>query len=195
MRRVGLWMVATGICVALVGLVSTWSLIGRALTADTHAVPGTFRETLDRGTYMISVQTGSGQSAGPVTVRQSQSVAVEGLRITGPDGQDVPTRSPGNEYVRRGDARFTGIARFHAPTDGTYVIELTTTRPTKALVTRPLGDATITEWVGLAAVSVGSIAAFVGAILAIVGWVKRRDVRRAAASADSSLPPPPGHPG
>lgn len=193
MKRLGLWLVALGIVAVAVGTIVTWGFLGRLLTADTHAVPGTFEEKLDPGTYLISLQTGSSRSVGVVSFSQSVSVGIDELQISGPNGEIVVARPSGNETVERNGTSFRGVAVFDARTEGVYVISLTPTRPTNALVTRSLRDVTLVEWLGVGTGGLGVIAAFVGVILAIVGWVRDRDLRRAA-ERTSSLPPPPGGP-
>ena len=146
----------------------------------THAVPGEFQQELDKGDYLISVQTASARSTGPIRVVERNSINVHDLSVSDPEGNEVFLSNGRNQTVDRSGNSFTGVAVFTVDRAGLYTFSVSTSAQTNALITHSITSFSLTA---LALGAAGFLTFPAGVILVIVGLTRLRSQRL--------LPPPP----
>ncbi len=194
--RFGLLLVAIGLVLVGIAVNGGWDFINGLFTADQHPVPGVFEEELKGDTtYVISIQTSSSVRAGPITSTRTRSIAVQRLVVIDPDGRAVTARADRHQTINRNGTEYSGVALLDTTVAGVYRIELDTSAPTTALVTRSLTDLDAGDVVWMAAGPIGALLVLGGGVSAVVGFVRRRSSHRNPFGSPPSpvqrLPPPP----
>jgi hypothetical protein len=169
-----------------------------AFDSKQHPVPGTIRQTLDEGTYVVYERTGA-NSLGSAFDDVFITIQPEDVSVTGPDGR-VRTYRPDfyDDVLTDSKGRFVGAVRFETATEGEYTIRVDSTQPTTVIIARPFVDTIERSLVWFAFTGLGAIAFVVGTVLLIVGSVRRSRYRTAATFASpqfgASQYPPGWHP-
>ncbi len=187
--KLSLGLLALSVVAGIPLIVMTVRGVGQGLTSPIRRTPVEFTLDAKQATYAVYERTGSTTSVGSATFSQNHSgvLTPRDVTVTGPGGQVVATRQPGNvtETLSRGSAQFTATVRFSTPSSGRYSVRIGGP-PTDVVVARALGDSfrAALGWV------LGAIAAsllFVLAIvLLIVGAVRRNGADNRAALAASA---------
>ncbi len=172
---IGLGLIGLSIVCGVVGVLSLVALFTNLFNAEIRDVPGTFTEVLEPNQYLVAVEPAPG-------------VNVLEVVVLDPAGVELPTEDGTSQTISRNNDEFRGSRTFEAETAGTYSITVSTSGPSRAIVTRSLtglsgGDAL---GFGLAALSV--LLFVVGTIMVIVGLVGRR--RRSNDDQTSGWQPP-----
>jgi hypothetical protein len=139
------------------------------------APPGERTVTLDKGPWTLYERTGFARTTGPLTVTENRGVtlAPEDVVISGPG--EVRVRSDllhGSETLNRFGAVYTGAVRIEVPRRGTYVIAVGRTTH-EIIIARPLSYA-FSHWRPLVTGLLGGLGVISGAVMLIVGTVRRR---------------------
>jgi hypothetical protein len=192
------------IVVIAAGVIGAATCVGLAvdrfvgmLDGPTATTPGSFTWSLGQGTWLISQRTGSSASAGPVsfTKDNARTLSPSEIGVKGPGGEVLPVSQVEGETVTKGSTIYTGVAEFSAHIRGDYSVTFSTPGRDVVLLTPSLGQMGLNELGFVAGGAASGLVALIGAVLLIVGMVRRRNARQAAFAGnarDSGWPRAPG---
>ena len=95
--RFGLLAMVAGVILLVPGLIGSWFFLSDLLFSPAHTVPGAIEKTLDSGTYLVSIETSSTNSYGPVSVGKGKGVRVFSLTVFNPAGDEIELRDGSNQ--------------------------------------------------------------------------------------------------
>lgn len=180
--RMGLLALCIGVAVCGYVIIPLRGLFFGIAFNPTHAVPGSFQQELGEGEYLLSVQTSSSSSAGPITLSRGREVEASQVVVVDPAGTALDIRSGRNQSVDRNGDRFAGVVVFQVTEPGVHQFQVATATETNALVIESAPAFSLRSF-GLAAM--GSAVVSLGALLCVIGAVRR------GRPAAPSMPPPP----
>lgn len=181
-------VIAIGLAgVLLGGIVAGVGFVKNLTTTDNIDVPGRARFHLDAGRYLVYERIGTETSGLGTNFSEygSISISAESVRVIDASGGELTVRpdTGGTETITRNSEVYTGAVAFRVPSEGDYEVQILDGRPGRALVARALGDTVrrAIPWVGLAIIS--GLVGLTGAILLVVGSVRRSRDRHLAPNA------------
>jgi hypothetical protein len=154
------------------------------LTNETLQTPVDLQLTLRKGEHTVLEQTGEEVSDGSGTTRvpsDAPPITAKQVRVTDPDGNKVTTSditSNARELTRSGEI-YSGVVRFTAAEAGDYRVRITVPRGTtpkavNVVVAPALGNGFRAAIIWLIIAFTGALGFLVGAIVVIIGVVRRR---------------------
>ena len=189
---VAIVVIALGLAVAIPSGVIAGVRAVRWFTTPALITPGATARHLSRGTWMVFQETAGDGVFSPGQGGQTSLVPAQ-VTVTGPDGAQ-PTVQPvtENETISRNARTYTAAVQFKVADAGTYQIRVETPEPGEVLIARSLGD-TFRDLIGLlAAGAAGTLLVVLGAVLLIVGAVRRSGPATPVTPAVSAAAPPAG---
>ena len=192
------------IVVAAAGAVGAATCVGltvdrfiRMMDGPTVTTPGSFTWSLGRGTWLISQQTGSSASAGPLSFTKDNAPTLSPgeIAVKAPGGESLPVSQVEGETVTKGSTIYTGVAEFSAHVKGDYSVSFSTPGRDVVLLTPSLGQMGLNELGFVAGGAASGLVALIGVVLLIVGIVRRRNARQAALAGNAGDGGWPGSPG
>lgn len=175
-----------GVLLAVVGgslfVGTAGSNIIATFTAQVRATPATFTMELDEGTYVVYEQKG-------LTPRRLVSITPSAVEVVSASGETIPAESMSvTETIDRNGGSFAGVARFTIDEPGLH--RITVLGDGRQVFVAPSITGSILSalaWLGL--IGVGLLAAALGLVLFIVGFVRGRRPEVAARVAGEVAPP------
>ncbi len=192
--KLGLTGLVLGLLLAAVAWGLNRDLISAVSNAPVATVPGTFERELEPGTYVISVMTTTSEKSGPISVQKSTNVLVTFAEVRDSSGRQVPLESAGNEFVQRDDAVFNGFAVFVVDVADTFTFDVETNDDGSVLVTPSILGLGKNAFIGVGLGIMGLVLIVICGVIALLGFLKRRDPKPPAPwtpFSDTALPPPP----
>jgi hypothetical protein len=178
--RISLILMIGGAILAIPTLVIGLLPIIDALDSTEYPVPNTISQKLGTGTYVVYERTGS-SSLGSGFGEAIVTIDPEDVRVTGPNGVVRTYRADIDDVLAQADSssEYTGAVRFKAESEGQYTIRIDNVPPTTVVIAHPFVDTFTRAFVWFAIAGIGGIAFIVGAVLLIVGSVRRSRYRTA----------------
>lgn len=201
-RRRSFWV---GLVLVVLGALGTGiAVAGAALVLIPALSPQSLRPSgettveLDGGQQSVWQATGRTSGGGGFTFSTNgpPTVRPADLRVTGPDGADVPVTSVGSvtETLNQGGQTWTAVAHVEVPRSGTYRVTVRSTGGPQLSIGPSLGTSFGRTLPWLAVGLVGGSLLVVGAIVMVVAAVRRSNERKRLAGPPPGVPmgPPPG---
>jgi hypothetical protein len=182
-----------GLVVGVLGGVEAVLPFVRTLTHSvSHPTPAALRQHLSHGTYEIYELTGDRSSPFSSTQRSSVDIGPGDVTVTSTAGRSLTVTGEGaDETLTLGDRVYTGAVQFAVPTEGDYIVRVTSSSPTRVILARSIGSIarSVVGWIITGAV--GGLLVLIGLVLLIVGLVRRgRKPVGYAGTPGMALPPP-----
>ncbi|MEE9415271.1 MAG: hypothetical protein V3V01_08300 [Acidimicrobiales bacterium] len=172
--RFGLLAMVAGVILLVPGLIGSWFFLSDLLFSPAHTVPGAIEKTLDSGTYLVSIETSSTNSYGPVSVGKGKGVRVFSLTVFNPAGDEIELRDGSNQSISRNGTNFSGYVVFDAKSSGEYTVVIETSSETTALLTRSLTDLQLSTYGWFVMAGIGGTGFVVGAVFVLAGYFNRK---------------------
>lgn len=156
----------------VVGVVGVF-VVARAasvLGEETFSTPVSSTLELAEGSYTVYQETSPG-----LPTFDPARIGPENITVTGPSGQRIPVESPTavTETLTRGGIEYLGVARFRAPVDGDYRIEIASASTTRVIIGPSVTSIIGGFFFGLGSILLASLLVIIGVILLVVGMVRR----------------------
>jgi len=165
-------VIGLGFAIAIPSIIGVIRPFAHTINAPTVGVPGSFSEHLGKGHYAI------------YEVTPTLPLSTDEVTVRSADGQFLPTNYVvrGDEFDRGGD-QYRAVIRFDTPQRGSYQFTIHAPGPTKIIVAKTFGQAIheAAKWV--LPLVLGILAGIAGAVMLVVGIMRRRAQQVPAAPA------------
>jgi hypothetical protein len=192
--RTAVIVMVVGVLVALIGAAFVLPTVLRTVLGRTHDVPGTVHMTLESGSYTVYERTGSTTQFGPFFASHDRAPDITPDQVQVTDSSGVPITVQAvcacNTITRR-NTHYTSAVAFRTPRHDTYTIVFNT-GPATVIVGQSFGDMIRSRRPWLAVGGLGIVIFLGGAVMIMIGTIRRTRPNRVPAvpvSAVQNTPP------